>query len=63
MCSRKGNVMFPANDWDFEAYTKECMDKWLVRPRPEMAMTIYGSDWLKAASNIVFRYCPLQTKK
>jgi lysosomal Pro-X carboxypeptidase len=54
MCSRKGNVMFPANDWDFEAYTKECMDKWLVRPRPEMAMTIYGSDWLKAASNIVF---------
>ncbi|CAG0913493.1 unnamed protein product [Notodromas monacha] len=56
MCTKKANKMFPESKWDLEAYTEKCLGQFSVRPRPDMAMINYGSNWLQAASNIVFRY-------
>ena len=34
--------MFEAEEWDFEAYTKNCFEKFKVYPRKEWAIINYG---------------------
>uniref|UniRef100_T1D3Y5 Lysosomal Pro-X carboxypeptidase n=1 Tax=Psorophora albipes TaxID=869069 RepID=T1D3Y5_9DIPT len=55
MCSQGGGKdMFPKKDWDEKKYSDDCFKKFGVRPNKNVAMTIYGGEYLDGASNIVF---------
>lgn len=55
MCSEgSGKDMFPKKPWDEKKYSDECFKKFGVRPKKNVAQTIYGGQFLDGASNIVF---------
>ena len=41
-CTNGKTDMFEAEEWDFEAYTKNCYEKFKVYPRKEWAIINYG---------------------
>lgn len=54
MCTTGTTDMFPAKPWSFKEYADECFKKFGVRAKENFAVTQYGGDKLKAASNIIF---------
>merc|ERR1719495_1082512 len=53
-CFNVNETMFEPAKWDIDAFSKQCVKDWGVKPRPDMANLIYGGRHLEAASNIVF---------
>jgi len=45
--------MFPPSKFDLDAFTRYCVDKWGVKPRPLWIPTYYGVN-ITASSNIIF---------
>lgn len=48
------NDMFEPHPWNLQEVAKDCLAKWGVVPRPEMANMMFGGRKLEGASNIVF---------
>lgn len=57
-CANGGeDDIFEPNPWNFEEHVQTCEKKYGVRPIADTIEKQYGGKNLKAASNIVFRYC------
>ncbi|XP_055523896.1 lysosomal Pro-X carboxypeptidase [Wyeomyia smithii] len=55
MCSEGGEKdMFPKKPWDEKKNSDECFKKFGVRPKPNVAFTMYGGQFLDGVSNIIF---------
>nr|XP_033334208.1 lysosomal Pro-X carboxypeptidase [Megalopta genalis] len=53
-CADGINDMFEREEWNFEAYTKECEEQFSVKPQADRICKQYGCTDLSAATNIVF---------
>jgi len=66
MCSDGVTDMFEPTAWNYTSYEQNCLEKFGLRPRPDMAALVYGGRNIRASSNIVFRYfnkCKLKCKR
>ncbi|XP_058444592.1 lysosomal Pro-X carboxypeptidase [Malaya genurostris] len=55
MCSEgTGKDMFPKKPWDEKKFSDDCFKKFGVRPKSNVAFTMYGGLYLDGVSNIVF---------
>ncbi|XP_076177108.1 lysosomal Pro-X carboxypeptidase [Ptiloglossa arizonensis] len=53
-CSDGVNDMFEPNPWNFDEYSKNCIQKYSVKPQPNLICKQYGCTDLSTATNIVF---------
>ncbi|XP_078048841.1 lysosomal Pro-X carboxypeptidase [Augochlora pura] len=53
-CADGINDMFESEEWNFDAYAKECEKQFSVKPQPDKICKQYGCADLSTATNIVF---------
>ncbi|XP_015110405.1 lysosomal Pro-X carboxypeptidase [Diachasma alloeum] len=54
MCADGINDMFEPQPWNLSNYTGECVQKYGIKPQPDLACKTYGCQELSTATNIVF---------
>lgn len=54
MCANGTTDMFVPKKWNFKEFSDDCYKKFKVYPRGNAAITQYGAEKIKAASNIIF---------
>ncbi|XP_053975185.1 lysosomal Pro-X carboxypeptidase [Hylaeus volcanicus] len=53
-CMNGVNDMFEPDSWNFDEYTKDCMQQYSIKPQQNLACEEYGCADLSTATNIVF---------